>query len=397
MSKPSDIRVIESRLYLLPVQARLPIKFGDQVVTEVACARVALRVADRRGHTAEGWGETPLSAQWAWPSTMTYAARHKAMVRFCVMLAEAWVRCGQQGHPMEVGHDYMQHVLPALHARLNGELQPEPMPHLAALVCASAFDLALHDAYGTLLQRPVYSTYTRQFMNVDLGAFLEPEPGSGISFTGRFPCEFLHSAPPASLPAWHLVGGLDPIDDSDLTGREPRDGEPVLLADWISRDGLRCLKIKLRGNNAAWDLQRIVHVGDFAAARGVHWLGVDFNCMVTEPVYVNTILDQLQRDHPRIHGMILYVEQPFPYDLEASPIDVHSVAARKPLFMDESAHDWRLVRAGRRLGWPSIALKTCKTRHDARSAKGESEEHEEGWSALNLLQCPHAGIDGYKF
>ncbi len=35
--------------------------------------------------------------------------------------------------------------------------------------------------------------------------------------------------------------------------------------------------------------------------------------------------------------MILYVEQPFPYDLEAHRIDVHSVSARKPLFMDESA------------------------------------------------------------
>ena len=48
--------------------------------------------------------------------------------------------------------------------------------------------------------------------------------------------------------------------------------------------------------------------------------------------------------------MILYVEQPFPYDLEAHRIDVHSVSARKPLFMDESAHDWRLVRLGRVAG-----------------------------------------------
>ena len=59
--------------------------------------------------------------------------------------------------------------------------------------------------------------------------------------------------------------------------------------------------------------------------------------------------------------MILYVEQPFPYDLEAHRIDVHSVSARKPLFMDESAHDWRFVRLGRELGWTGVALKTCKT------------------------------------
>ena len=63
--------------------------------------------------------------------------------------------------------------------------------------------------------------------------------------------------------------------------------------------------------------------------------------------------------------MLLYVEQPFPYDLEAHRIDVHGVSARKPLFMDESAHDWHLVRLGRSLGWTGVALKTCKTQTGA--------------------------------
>jgi hypothetical protein len=63
--------------------------------------------------------------------------------------------------------------------------------------------------------------------------------------------------------------------------------------------------------------------------------------------------------------MILYVEQPFPYNLEDHRIDVHSVSARKPLFMDESAHDWELVRLGRELGWTGVALKTCKTQTGA--------------------------------
>ena len=63
--------------------------------------------------------------------------------------------------------------------------------------------------------------------------------------------------------------------------------------------------------------------------------------------------------------MILYVEQPFPYDLERARIDVHSVSARKPLFLDESAHDWRLIQLGRELGWSGVALKTCKTQTEA--------------------------------
>jgi L-alanine-DL-glutamate epimerase-like enolase superfamily enzyme len=137
------------------------------------------------------------------------------------------------------------------------------------------------------------------------------------------------------------------------------------LADWIERDGLDCLKVKLRGDDAEWDYARLVAVGELAIAGGANWLTTDFNCTVRDPAYVNDILDRLVLEHPRIYGMILYVEQPFPYDLEENRIDVHSVSARKPLFMDESAHDWHLVRLGRSLGWTGVALKTCKTQTGA--------------------------------
>ena len=76
-------------------------------------------------------------------------------------------------------------------------------------------------------------------------------------------------------------------------------------------------------------------------------------------------LDRLALEHPDVFDAILYVEQPFPYDLEANKIDVTSVSRRKPLMMDESAHNWQLVRLGRELGWTGVALKTCKTQSGA--------------------------------
>ena len=167
------------------------------------------------------------------------------------------------------------------------------------------------------------------------------------------------------MPAWHLVGGLDPLDESELTGDEPDDGYPVLLADWIRTDGLTCLKVKLRGNNTEWDFDRLAKVGAIAAKHGALWLTADFNCTVSDPAYVNEILDRLAIEQPQLYSMILYVEQPFPYELEKHRIDVHSVSARKPLFLDESAHDWKLIRLGRELGWTGVALKTCKTQTGA--------------------------------
>ncbi len=366
MPKPTDIRVIGTQLFLLPIRTRVPLKFGAETLSHVTCLRVRVQVVDRSGRVAEGWGETPLSVQWGWPSPQPYDTRLRAMIELARRIAQDWARFDVAGHPVEIGWDFVEHRLGARLGELNRDRPSDPMPWLAALITASPFDLALHDAFGHLVERPVYHTYGPEFMTRDLASFLTdtPEEQGRISFSNRFPADYLR--PSASrLRAWHLVGGVDPVDASELTGEEPADGYPVLLADWIRRDGLKCLKVKLRGTDAAWDLRRLLDVGRVAMEHEVDWLTADFNCTVREPDYVNGVLDELRDRHPRLYGMLLYVEQPFPYDLEAHPIDAHSVASRKPLFLDESAHDWRLVRLGQTLGWSGVALKTCKTQSGA--------------------------------
>ncbi len=366
MGKSTDIRAIDTALYWIPVETRVPLKFGTETLTYVTCARASVTVADRGGRTAVGWGETPLSVQWVWPGTLSYEERHQVLKDFTASLAEAWAHFDGVGHPMEVGHAFQQQVLPRLLKETNQKRgEAEPMPWLAALVCCSLFDIALHDAYGVLHGRPTYQTYGPEWMNADLSAYLEPAEDAQVSFAGRYPQDYLVFPRPDRLPAWHLVGGLDLLDTSERTGDEPDDGYPVLLDEWIARDGLQCLKVKLRGTDAQWDYRRLVRVGEIALAGGANWLTSDFNCTVTDPAYVVEILDRLVVEHPRIYGMILYVEQPFPYDLHENRIDVHSVSARKPLFMDESAHDWQVVRLGRSLGWTGVALKTCKTQTGA--------------------------------
>ncbi len=366
MPNLADISITRVEVFFLPVETRVPLKFGHDTLTSVTCARVRVTVADSAGRSASGWGETPLSVQWAWPSALSYETRHEALKTFTLMLAKSLTTENFCGHPMEIGDDFHQHVLPRLIESYNSSSNlGEDLPQLAALVCASSLDIAVHDAYGNLHGVDIYTTYNRRYMNRDLSKFLEPD-AAGVSFVGKYPEDFLAPLPaPTLLPAWHLVGGLDPLEASDLTGEEPDDGYPLLLDDWIRTDGLTSLKIKLRGNDSKWDYDRIVRVGQIALNRGVVALSSDFNCTVTDPEYVNAILDRLRMEQPDISAALLYVEQPFPYDLERNPIDVHSITARKPLFLDESAHDWRFVRLGRSLGWSGVALKTCKTQTGA--------------------------------
>ena len=367
MAHPTDIRIVDFSLQFIPVQTRMPLKFGTEVLSSVTCARVCVIVENNLGQKVEGWGETPLSVQWVWPSEIAYAERHDTLIEFCKLIAKRWNGFDRVGHCLEIGHEMIMNDLPVALSGFNDDrlTSAESMPWLAASVCASAFDLAVHDAYGVMNKVPIYQAYGREFLSSDLSDFLKPAKGSNIQFESKYPADFLDLNPPSRIPVWHLVGGLDPLEEAELKGDEPEDGYPVHLREWIERDGLNCLKVKLRGNDQDWDYKRLLKIGKISEEMNVDHLTTDFNCTVTDPDYVNEILDRLEGESPDTHRRILYVEQPFPYDLESNRIAVHSLSDRKPLFMDESAHDWKHVLLGRELGWNGVALKTCKTQTGA--------------------------------
>ena len=366
LSNSFDVSVVGVRLYFLPIETRIPLKFGAETLTSVTCARACVTVEDADGRRAEGWGECPLSVQWVWPADISYGTRHELLKQLCLELASQWENFGASGHALELGNRFQSEVLPSAVDRFSDARPGQPrVPYLAALLCVAPIDIAVHDAYGKLHGLTSYETYGAPYLSQDLATYFDPDGDCAIDFHGRYPSDYLTPVRPAKLPAWHLVGGLDALTEEDLDGTEPDDGHPVILSDWIQRDGLECLKVKLRGNDAEWDYRRLRRVATIAEDRNVQWLTADYNCMVTEPAYVTDMLDRLERDDPIAFERILYVEQPFPYDLHAHRIDVRTVSERKPLLMDESAHDWRHVRLGQELGWNGVALKTCKTQTGA--------------------------------
>lgn len=353
----SSLKIESVQLYFLPAPMRVPLKFGTETLTEVTLARVCIDLKNEAGQVFKGWGETPLSVGWVWPSKLDYQCREEALKSFCLKLCEKVQGWDQFEHAFEASYDFIKQDLEVMSHHFETHLS-ESLPHLASLVCYSAFDIALHDAFAKSLNCSVFETLNSKVMNRDLSQYLEAE--NGHDFKGEYPDQYFCSSP-EKIKVWHLVGGLDALTEGDLNGDEPNDEHPITLEKWIQRDQLTCLKIKLRGNDAEWDFDRIVRIGEIGLERGVEWLSTDFNCVVQDPEYVNGILDRLRDENPKVYGMLLYVEQPFPYDIQSHPIDVHSCSSRKPLFMDESAHDWTYVKMGYQLGWNGVALKTCKT------------------------------------
>ena len=343
------IEVVGAEVEFIPAPLRTPLKFGAEVTEFLRCARARMILSDGCGHTAVGWGETPLSAAWAWPSNLSFGERERVMCDYCRLTAEKLIGRSDPGHALELGWKFVEEVidLPAKDPR---------MPYLARLVSASPFDLALHDAFGKLVGKDTFSTFTSEFMVNDLEYFF-----GEAAFRGVYPGDLFVKRPPDKLPVWHLVGGSDPLEPEEIRNGGIGDGYPESLREWIAVDGLRNLKIKLSGVDAEKDFARLVSVGKIALECGVENLCADFNCLAGSVAYVEGVLDRLEAEFPEIYRRLFYVEQPFAEDLDKGPEDVSALAARKPLFLDESAHDWREVRRGRAKGWNGVALKVCKT------------------------------------
>lgn len=371
-----NVSIVSSAISLFEFENRMPLKFGHEITTGSTLCRASITARGQDGRTAVGVGETPLAVSWTWPGNLSYSERLERMKHFCETLNSAWNTFSSTGHPMEIGYRFLEDRLQDLLKAENASYdQAHQMPYLCALVCNSLFDLALFDAYGNYHGVKAFDVFTSEYMNHDLSHYYA-EPYRQ-AYAGKYPCDYMLPCDqvPKSIPAWHLVGGTDPLEPEDLTGKEPADGYPVLLRDWIRADGLKCLKIKLVGNDAEWDYKRIIHVGSIANEMDVPYLSADFNCTVKEPAYVLALMDKLRTEHPSIFDKLLYIEQPFPYDMESYPINVKEISRMKPLFLDESAHDWRFVALGHELGWSGVALKTCKTLTGAMLSLCWAREH----------------------
>ena len=112
VAQPTDIRIVDFSLQLIPVQTRMPLKFGTEVLSSVTCARVCVIVENNLGQKVEGWGETPLSVQWVWPSEIAYAERHDTLIEFCKLIAKRWNGFDRVGHCLEIGHEMIMNDLP---------------------------------------------------------------------------------------------------------------------------------------------------------------------------------------------------------------------------------------------------------------------------------------------
>src|SRR5439155_25260364 len=172
-------------------------------------------------------------------------------------------------------------------------------------------------------------------MRGDLARYLGPE------FKGERLERYLLREPPPRIPLFHSVGGLDPLEARDVA-RPIGDGLPETLPEWIARDGLVRVKIKLGGDDLRADVERTLRIdrvtAEAQARRAVKdWkYCLDFNERCPNVGYVLDFLRQVRAGTPQGLARILYVEQPTARDLEADRANVmHEAARPRPAATDE--------------------------------------------------------------
>ncbi|MGQ9555262.1 MAG: enolase C-terminal domain-like protein [Anaerolineae bacterium] len=356
----SDVRILEAQPYFSVERARVPLKFGGVVVEGVTFAHARVRVENSAGQVADGWGAIPLSDFWGWPSKVVAHDQRDAAMRLlvqeCCTLA---ARHGRFAHPVGIFQD-LESELASSAAKISAKLAlPEQIPYLAALICLSIIDAAVHDAFGIANGISTYDGYGSDFMP-DLAQYLGP------SFRGKYLNQFIQPTYKPWLPLFHLVGGLDKLRSSEVSESDPQDGLPNSLDEWIAHDGLRCLKVKLGGKDLAWDLQRLLEVEAVAreaqAKLGIDelYLSADTNEQCESPDYIVELLSKLREVRPSAYQALLYVEQPTERDLNAHRFDMSPIAALKPVIIDESLITLEDFELAMQLNWSGIALKTCK-------------------------------------
>jgi L-alanine-DL-glutamate epimerase-like enolase superfamily enzyme len=357
-SKPTDIKILEVTTSLENYDYRSPMKFGGNVVKDVTLLNVTVRAKNRAGKEAEGFGSMTLGNVWGWPPKVVPQDQSlKAMVALADLLAEATRAFDLFSHPLHI----MTGLEPAYIAQMEKlPALAEPMPKLAMLVVASPFDAAVFDAFGKANGINSYNGLSKDYIEEDLSYFLDER------FKGEYLDQYTQREPKPRVPLYHLVGALDPLTQAEV--KQPlNDGLPETLGEWIVRDELDHLKIKLNGGDLAWDVNRVLAVEGVAAEvqakRGAgEWVySADFNERAGTVEYVLDFLNQVKEKSPEAYHRIAYIEQPTARDLKSQPQNkMHRAAALKPVVIDESLIDYESLLLSQEMGYSGVALKACK-------------------------------------
>lgn len=391
-TKPTDIRIDDVSYDFEEFRYRTPYRFGGKEVDRVTILNVRCVAHVTNGRSAHGFGSMTMGNLWSFPSEhMSYDETLGAMKVLAGRIRNITADSKEAGHPIDINVLLEPEYLKAADEVSQRLHLNEPIPKLCTLVTASAFDAALHDAFGKVHSLSCYRTYGRDFMARDLSHCLGPE------FKGEYLSEYVLAEPSARLALYHSVGASDAIEDSNVRKRL-NDGLPETLPEWIRYNGLTHIKIKLDGADLAWDLDRVAQIDRATTVvqieRGVKtWAySLDFNERCPNVGYLLEFLHRLKEKTPQGFERIRYIEQPTARDLAKHRENtMHEASKLRPVVIDESLTGLDQLMLAREMGYTGVALKACKGQTQALLMAAAAQKYRM-FRCVQDLTCPGASL-----
>ncbi len=388
----TDARIEDVRIAFEDFLYRAPYKFGGQEVDRVTLLNVHCRLRSRPGKTAEGFAAMSLGNVWSFPAPdLPYHTTLAAMKNLAGKIADLTTIFTDCAHPLDVNHALEPEYLKAAAETTRELALPHPIPKLCTLVTASPVDAALHDAFGRLHGRNSFLVCGRDFVRHDLAHYLGPD------FRGESLDPYILRTPTPRIRMYHSVGASDALDRR--RNQTPlHDGLPETLAAWIPYNGVTAIKIKLNGDDLAWDVDRVTAIDRVTVAEqarlGVRdWLySLDFNERCPNVEYLLEFERRLKVSAPTPSSACSTSSSPPP---ATSPSIRHNTmfeaAKLRPVVIDESLTGLDALLQARSMGYTGAALKACKGQSQTLLMAAATQKYGM-FRCVQDLTCPGAAL-----
>ncbi len=346
MSAAPAFRLREVELFERDVRLRLPFRFG--VVTLTECPQLFLRARIELANGRSGWGMAAemLAPKWFDKNLALTNEDNFEQLRLSAKTARE----------LYTGDRVARTAFGFFSAHYRAQIDICKDLGLNALIACygpALLDRALFDALCRLEGLSFYAATQRNLAGIE-PTQLAPDL-RGFDFDG-----FLGSRKPASsIAARHTVGLVDPITAADVKSRVD-DGLPETLEEVCAAYGHTWFKLKVGGDIAA-DIARLTAIAAVLDRGPTYRSTLDGNEQYDDVEAVIALWHRIQETPAlqRLADSVVFIEQPIKRQ-QALARDVRTLAALKPVIIDESDDTLDVFPRAKALGYAGISSKTCK-------------------------------------
>jgi len=334
----------------------------------------------------------PLGNVWSFPAPgVSYETTLGAMKTLAERIGGITRNFRDYAHPLDVNHSLEPEYLKAAAEVTREQNLAYAIPKLCTLVTVSPVDAALHDAFGKLHARNSFAAAGREFVRYDLSHYLNGD------FRGEYLDRYIARAPAKRIRMYHSCGASDALTRAEVA-MPVGDGLPESLDEWIPYSGVTAIKIKLDGNDLAWDVDRVAAIhrvtAEAQAKRGFRdWIcSLDFNERCPNVQYLLDFDKRLSAKAPDAFQRVQYIEQPTARDLAANRSNTMFEAAKlRPVVIDESLTGLDALLLAREMGYSGVALKACKGQSQTLLLAAAAQKYKM-FRCVQDLTCPGAAL-----